>query len=172
MRSYLYVTRVMYKGLWVSLTYRYPQFWSTCVDLTKRGAIYYKNFYCPYFKYKTHSQKEVIVAKYIKRATDAAKGKSASSVPKDAEFSKRYPAMWEHMTERFWEPGKPRETATVTIFTEADEIKGVFNDKANHRTAFVSADTFQGLLEALEQGLQEDSLDWRNYDPSKSKFKR
>lgn len=112
------------------------------------------------------------MAKFAKQVTAAVDGKAVSSDPVDPAFQKSFPALFEYLTLRTWGQGKSRETATLTVFCEADMWKVSVNDRANQRTCFVSAETFQGVLQATEQGLAEDSHSWRKYDATKGKFRK
>jgi len=112
------------------------------------------------------------MAKYLRQATAAANGKMPPAAPTDPQFSGLYPALFEYLTVQQWEKGKPRETATMTVFCDGDTWKLSFNDRDNHRSAFVSAETFTEALKSLEEGLQSDELDWRRYDAAKSRFRK
>lgn len=112
------------------------------------------------------------MAKFVKQVTAAVSGKGSPAEPVDPEFRTLYPALFEYLTVRTWGGGKARETATLTVFCEQDTWKISINDRANHRTCFVSGDTFKAVLAAVEQGLAEDSHSWRDYDVSKSRFRK
>ena len=101
------------------------------------------------------------MGKFVRKAVDAIGGRPSAGVPDDSGFAAAYPAVWEYLTEREWEKGKKRETSTLTFFVDEDEWKIAFNDRGNQRAAFITASSFTEVLAALEQGLQEDSLDWR-----------
>lgn len=78
---------------------------------------------------------------------------------------KRYEALVEMMELSSWEDGTPRQTSTMTLFIDSGSLKACLNDRDGDRTAWVSADSFKGLLDALEKGLRDDSLDWRHRQP-------
>lgn len=79
----------------------------------------------------------------------------------DTEFEARYPALVEYLRETQQEDGGPRTTATLLLMVDAGRLKAWLNDRDNRRAAWVTGMTFVGLLETLENGLQEDSLEWR-----------
>lgn len=47
------------------------------------------------------------------------------------------------------------------MFAEDGKFKSCVNDREGGYYAFVSSDTLDGLLDALEKGLRDGSLDWR-----------
>lgn len=49
----------------------------------------------------------------------------------------------------------------MTVFCEDGKFKAAITDKDSGMVAFLSSDSFQGLLEALDRGLGNGSLDWR-----------
>jgi hypothetical protein len=71
------------------------------------------------------------------------------------------PAVWSYLTMSTWEDGSLRETSTISIFQGQSSLQAALNDRDASRVAFVSAESVEGLLAALEAGLQGDSLDWR-----------
>jgi len=88
----------------------------------------------------------------------------------DTAFEDRFPALVEYLRETQQEDGSPRQTATMMLMVDAGRLKVWFNDRDNRRAAWLTGSTFDGLLESLEVGLQEDSLDWRaTKDPPKKR---
>lgn len=79
----------------------------------------------------------------------------------DSLLVRRAPMLYAMMTDDKWDDGDARETSTLTLFVDAGMLKAVLNDRALSRTAFASSATLEGLLDALEEGLEADSLDWR-----------
>jgi len=57
--------------------------------------------------------------------------------------------------------GANRKTGTLLIFAEDGRWKACLNDRDGGNYCFASADTVEGLLEALERGLKGGGLDWR-----------
>lgn len=93
-----------------------------------------------------------------------AKTRGEAKAPKpqlgDKSFEASFPALWDVMTTNAVK-GKPVKTMSVTVFVEGAEVKACLNDREGEEVAFVSSDTFQGLLDALEGGLVNGTLDWR-----------
>lgn len=77
------------------------------------------------------------------------------------DLRERVPALWTFLTEGKYPDGSPRLPGSMTLFSDAGLIKAAVNDKDAQLSAFVSSGSLAGLLEAVEAGLQADSLDWR-----------
>lgn len=78
----------------------------------------------------------------------------------DPGFHERYPTLHDFLTLTGW-GGKQRKTGTILVFAEDGKWKACVNDRDGGNYCFGSADSFSGLLEALERGLKGGSLDWR-----------
>lgn len=157
---------------WVTVRWVSPYLRVTLVSEKPTVRVYHRIRWCPWFSKLSHSSKEYEMAKFVKQVIASAEGKKLAAEPKDQDFKQAYPALFEYLTLRSWGPGKARETATLTVFCDGDTWKVSVNDRANHRTVFVSGDTFKATLEAVEAGLQADDLSWREYDIGKSKFRK
>jgi hypothetical protein len=77
------------------------------------------------------------------------------------ELSGLCPAIGEWLTCTEGADGKPRQTATVLVFTEGGLWKCCFRDRDGGEVAFLSGQTPLDLLTSLEAGLVANSLDWR-----------
>lgn len=77
------------------------------------------------------------------------------------EFSARFPALFEHLCSGAWPDGSPRERSTLLLSFSEDRFRACINDKARLKSAWVSNTSLGALLDALERGLQGDSLEWR-----------
>lgn len=71
------------------------------------------------------------------------------------------PHIHDHLTEQVWEDGKRRMTSTLLIFCEGGMWKARLNDRAVKISAWVSGESWEALLEAIERGLAAESLEWR-----------
>jgi len=90
----------------------------------------------------------------------------------DHDFEARYPTITEYLTAVTWDDGKPRVTSTILIFMDGRALKVCLNDRDNNRSVFISDPTFTGAMDRLEQGLAENSLEWRsrqNYNSTNAK---
>lgn len=79
----------------------------------------------------------------------------------DQEFEKKYPTLFAFLTDGKWSSGEARETGSVLLFSQEGAWKAMIKDKDSGCIAFVTKGTFKTLLEALERGLVEEKLDWR-----------
>jgi len=80
--------------------------------------------------------------------------------PADPAFRLDYPVFWEWLTATSV-CGRPRKTGTFLLFAEEGRLKAALNDREGLVVAFASSDTFLGLLETVNEGLQTGRLDWR-----------
>jgi len=78
----------------------------------------------------------------------------------DPVFGREYPTLCDFLT-LTGIGGKGREVGKLTVFCEDGKWKGNLQDVEAGEYAFISSDSFQGLLSALEKGLKGGSLDWR-----------
>lgn len=103
---------------------------------------------------------ELYMAKFVQAAR-----KAQSTTKKGAEAScsvllKRCPAVHEFLTLTVID-GKPRETSSVSIFAEGGRWKASLADKDAECSVYVTADTPDGLWDALEAALTGSDTDWR-----------
>jgi hypothetical protein len=78
----------------------------------------------------------------------------------DKVMAKATPALLEFLTLNQVE-GKARKTATLTVFTDSGLWKCFLNDRESGKQLAASADTFSGLLTALEGRITSDDPEWR-----------
>lgn len=101
------------------------------------------------------------MSKWVK--PQIAKGGSSGegSTWRDSEFGRHYPCLLSWMGEGLDDEGHGRATGTLLVFCEGLSVKACVRDRETDSVAFVTAATFQGLLEAVEEGLRDGGLDWR-----------
>lgn len=80
-------------------------------------------------------------------------------------FSTEFSTLTEWLVENVWEDGTTRETSTLLVFMEEGRWKGCLHDRDGHRSVFLTAGSPEDLFKALDEGLREDSLDWRAKAP-------
>lgn len=97
----------------------------------------------------------------LKKANSAAAGVTAHDESANSEHWKRYPATFEFLAFTKWSDGSHRKVGTLNIFVEAGRWKCFVNDKAQDRSACVSAPSWEALMDSIEMGLVTDDLDWR-----------
>lgn len=84
----------------------------------------------------------------------------------------RFELIWEFLVSVRYGDGAPRQLPTLMFFVHDGRFTAALNDRDNGRTAFVSGDTLESVLEALERGLSEDTLGWRPNKPPGGKQRR
>lgn len=87
----------------------------------------------------------------------------------EASWGVRFPRLLEHMSDESWEDGSARETSTLTLKVEAGRWNVALNDRCAKASGYVTADTMEGALEALETALEECRVDWRPWGGRKRK---
>ncbi len=100
------------------------------------------------------------MGKYLKKHTATSESGSGPVALKKGE-RERFEGLLEMMETVKWEDGKPRQTTTVTLFVDAGGVKACANDRDAERSAWVTGESFLHVLELLEKGIREDTLDWR-----------
>lgn len=91
------------------------------------------------------------------KQTTAAAGGAATTATVGGSF----PFLVAFLTDRVWADGAARITGTLTVFLECGQWKGCISCRSTSRKAFLSAGSFQELLERLEEHLTSDDLDWK-----------
>lgn len=88
------------------------------------------------------------------------------------EMMRRCPHLHTFLVDTTWDDGEPRETGTVLIFCDGGRVKACLNDRALDRSVFVTGTTLWGLLDALEEGLEHNALEWRSKGGSGGKRRK
>ncbi len=102
----------------------------------------------------------------------------SSGKPKPAEdrvdpaCRKRFPLLLEQIEAATFEDGAARQPCTLTFFASDGSIKACLSDRETEETAWITAVSFQAVLEGLERGLEKESLDWRRKPATYGKGKR
>lgn len=122
------------------------------------GGTFVDAFYWPYMSY---GQKEGLVMQWIKKLRRTGRGAVAAVEAKDSSWIEAYPALHEYLTCLVGEDGKPRQAATLNLFTESGSWKAWLNDRAEGASLCASGETVEGLLGALEAMLESANPPWR-----------
>lgn len=91
-------------------------------------------------------------------------GPSPWREPMDGTAKKRWPELWDHLTQRTYddEAKTPRQTSTITLFCRDDgQLAGTLNDRDNGRACFAVALTLLGVLDTLEAVASSPATVWR-----------
>lgn len=71
------------------------------------------------------------------------------------------PGVREMLVETRYPDGQPRQTSTLLLFVEAGVVKACLRDRDQGQSAWSSGVSVIDALEALEAGLQADTVQWR-----------
>jgi len=96
----------------------------------------------------------------MKRPTAEAAPQSGQPL-KDEVFEGFYPKLFAHLSETHWDDGKPRKTATMLVMVENGRWKGFFHDRDGKRGCWLSAESWEWLLEQIEAAVDSSSTEWR-----------
>lgn len=107
------------------------------------------------------------------RKRDIALGEgTAPAKIKEGVWQKSYPTLWEFLSQDTYDDKTPRRLPTITLFLGTDGLQACLNDRDQGLAAFVTSVSLDGLWQALEKGLREDSLDWRRSSSAPQKKSR
>lgn len=101
------------------------------------------------------------VGEFVQKAKKRSIARSQVTSIDDPQWQSTYPALHDFMTSDRWDKNTVRKTTTLFLFVDGGLLKACINDRDREETAFVSARTFKELFQAIEEGLQGDTLDWR-----------
>lgn len=82
---------------------------------------------------------------------------------RDEQFIKKFPTVYEYLVTSKWDDGSERESSTLSVFVEDGMLKIALNDRDQHRSLYVSAETLQGALAALEKAVSGSMPEWRSW---------
>lgn len=97
----------------------------------------------------------------IKKPNLALNGERLGELLIDSDFTEEHPTLVEYLTLEKYEDDTPRLTSTLLIFMDKGVLKLCLSDRETNRTAFVTSPTVEGAFRILEEGLRDDTLDWR-----------
>jgi len=81
--------------------------------------------------------------------------------PLDGGLLAEYEMLWQFLVDDRWDDGSPRMLPTLLLFRGENGLTVALNDRDGQQTVFKSGRPLEGLLKALEEGLQEGTLEWR-----------
>ncbi len=116
------------------------------------GHRYYRAKYVPILPYWSH---------YVKRPTERPTTGDDGATTISSGCLGKLPLLVEHLGTQKYEDGSSRETSTLSVFTEDGGLRVALNDRDNRRSLYVSADSLEGCLKALEAMLADDRAAWR-----------
>lgn len=77
----------------------------------------------------------------------------------------KFPRLVEYLEEVKWDDGSKRETSTLMLLVEDGWLKACLNDRAMGCSLWVTADTVEAALDALEGHLERGDGEWRVRKP-------
>lgn len=90
----------------------------------------------------------------------------------DALLCRRAPTLHQFLSDTQWDDGGARVPGTLLLFCEQGRYKACLNDRDGSRSVFVSGDSVEAILDALEAGLADDDLEWRAKPAQQSKGRK
>lgn len=99
--------------------------------------------------------------KFLRPVNNAGNKKAASLDVTDKVFKENYPALFEYLVITEWKPGVARITATLKLFVDEGQWKACLVDRESDRLTFVSGDSVEGVMLALDEQLRTGGCDWR-----------
>jgi len=106
----------------------------------------------------------------IKKPTTTG-GKGTAVGKCDCKTLLKFPLLLSYMQDDKYEDGSSRERSKLSIFIEQGHVKAALNDPGERRSAYCTADTLQGVLELLEDGLKTEAVEWRGWNHNTKKKK-
>lgn len=97
----------------------------------------------------------------MKRRVQAAPKKNAPPVCCDEAFAQRYPALATHLTDCWWDDGKPREPGTLGIRFSSTEVFLSLSEPDDHAGAYTTAETLEEGLALMDAALAEGRLKFK-----------
>lgn len=82
------------------------------------------------------------------------------------------PILVEYLSAGAYEDGTVRQTSTITVFVEGRGVKLALNDRDMRRGLYVTGDTLEDALKALEKHVGLDRPDWRRWPAEEKSRKR
>jgi len=79
------------------------------------------------------------------------------------------PTVCEWLTASHYDDGELRETSTLGLFVDCGVLKLCLNDRDQFRTLYVTSDSLEGALLALEAALRGSTPDWRPWKGKRPK---
>jgi len=89
-------------------------------------------------------------------------GQLTARLPTDEKFVKKYPALWMFLTALEYEPGKPRERSSLTMFVEEGCFKLCLTERTKECSCWATGPTYEEALKALEERITSAAPEWRS----------
>lgn len=83
----------------------------------------------------------------------------------DPGFAKKFPLLYEQLTETTFEGGEARITSSIILFAEEGALKACLSERNDHCSLWATANTLDGVMKALEAALTTGNPQWRKQKP-------
>lgn len=107
----------------------------------------------------------------LERLLRGAPGQVSPENANDPAFAKRFPSMFELMTVALLPGGELRKPSSLLLFTEDGVWKGCLTERDLDVSLWCSSDSFQGVLEGIEERLTHSTVEWRKRGAGARKVK-
>jgi len=87
----------------------------------------------------------------------------------DPEFAREYPSIMAFLKDTTYADGSSRLPGTISLFVKGGCLTFAVNDNDRGGSAFVNCHTVNEALDVIEQGILNDSLDWKLKKPANVK---
>lgn len=88
-------------------------------------------------------------------------------MPGPERFEGAYPDVWDYLTALVYPDGGRRQSSTLLLCCEDGCVKACLNDRDQSRSLWVSGESLETALEALQRALESGTASWRLYQQSK-----
>jgi hypothetical protein len=86
---------------------------------------------------------------------------SGGGLPARGDCLSQLDTLFSYLTDELWDDGSSRERSTMMTFADGVQWKVWFNDRAMGRTCWMTGETIEAALIALDQALADDSVSWK-----------
>lgn len=133
------------------------QIWCPLCYEAKKG----RSFHRGHYGYRAPRAQGVSCMPLKKPSGNNSSGRLSPSLDSGGMTLRAFPTLLEFLVLSTWDDGSPRQPGTLLLFTDGSQWKACLKDKAGPRVSFVTGSDLDTLLLTVEEGLKEDSLDWR-----------
>lgn len=106
---------------------------------------------------------EAVMGGFVERLRREVSRTVDGECPVDESFITEYPALWDFLTRQVLEDGTKRARSKLTLFAEGAVLKGSLTEPDMEMSAFVTGESVLGVLRAMEEAIQSNTLDWRRW---------
>lgn len=105
----------------------------------------------------------------MKRPEQVNNERGSPGVFADQKWREKYPTVCQYLADDVWEDGKPREVSKIAVTSQDGLVLVMLNDGELRRSLYVTGDTVEKALAALERQLIAAGADWRAWGGNKKK---